>query len=167
MPAMPNVLGMGRSLWAALACAGLLALIVATPADAEHCETGIVLYGRSALAPGVLPPVLPRYCVALQTSGSAGHILLPGTEQVFVRVEANLGGSYPLLVLKLDGLGFDDQTFQLVRTLNTGATWTYNLEDWLTLPDPEAGGTLEARVRFPGNYDATARYTLLGVQPRE
>lgn len=155
---------MERSVPVALSAA-LLLLILATPASAEHCESGIAVFGRPAFSPGVLPPTLPRYCVTLETSGSAGHVLPPGTQDIFVRVEADLGASYPILNLKLDGLGFHEQTFHLTRT-QSAAMWTYNVEDWLPLPEPTPGDSVTASVRFPGNYEASAQYTLVGVRTR-
>lgn len=152
---------------AAPAFAALLLLFGAAPAEAEHCTTGIAIHGRPAFSPAILPPALPRACVTLETSGSTGHVLAPATTEVFVRVDADLGGTYPQLILRLDGLGFRDQTFQLTRTTTSPiAGWTYDVADWLSLPDPEPGGTLRAMVRFPGNHEASAQYVLLGVPPR-
>ena len=165
MPPPANVRGMGRGP-AALLSAALLVVIFATPAQADHCETAIVVYGRPAFTPAVLPPGLPRVCVSFETSGSAGHTLPPATAEIFVRVDANLGKAYPKLDLVLDGLGFRDQSFKLYRTLHPGDTWTYDTDDWLSLPDPEPGGELEASVRFPGGHEAQTHYTLLGVPRR-
>ena len=141
----------------------MLLLIVAPPVVADHCDTGITIHGRPAFTPGVILPPTPRACLAVETSGSTGHVLLPGTDEIFVRVQADLGGTYPHLVLRLDGLGFRDQVYHLTRTLAPTGTWVYDLPEWLALPAEDANGTLRATVRFPGHHEASAEYTLLAA----
>jgi len=92
-------------------------------------------------------------------------MLPPHTEQVFVRVEADLGESYTRLQLRLDGLGFRDQMYVLERTQTLPGRWTYNLPGWLDLPERDAEGVLNVTVRFPGNHEETARYVLVRAPP--
>jgi len=149
---------------AAAALGAVVCLLFVVPSvDAEHCSSGISVFGRSALMPALLPPALPRACVTLSTSSSAGHVLPPATDQIFVRVDADIGASYPTLSLRLDGLGFQGHSFPLYRMQGPTGVYTYNLREWLYLPDEDPEGTLVATVRFPGNHDVSARYTLLAT----
>ena len=148
----------------AVALSALLLMVALVPsAGADHCATAIAVYGRAAFAPGIVPPAAPRSnegCVSVETSTSAGHVLLPNTDQILVRVEADMGSSYPLLPVRLEGLGFREQTYTLQRTQAITGAWTYNLRDWLELPDAGASGTLRVTVRFPGGNEVTTEYTL-------
>ena len=144
----------------------LLLVVAAPPVEADHCATGIVIYGRAAFTPGILLPPTPRICIEVETSSSAGHILPPETDEIFVRVQTDIGTSYPVLQLRLEGLGFDRQTYPLTRAEAVAGMWVYDVADWLALPDDDPHGTLRAAVRFPGE-EAAAEYTLLELPDPE
>ena len=143
----------------------LLATLAAMPAsEASHCRSGIEVYGRTPNAPALVPPASPvgRICFPVMTTIDAGHDIAPGSEQIYVRVEGDSGMSYPTLLLRLQGLGFQGQSFVLARTPGTiPGQLTYELGSWLTIPDaPHAAGTLRATVRFPGGYEQSVDYSL-------
>lgn len=155
--------------WGIGACASVAAMLAATlvpVVGAEHCETRIVMYGRSPFTPGLLLPPLPvgPACPNIGSTQARGHTLPPLTEQISVRVEVDVGLSYTQLLLRLDGHGFRHQLYQLHRIESATGPATYNLEDWLTIPAP---GTTEsgilATVRFPGGDEERVEYQLFSV----
>lgn len=142
----------------------LLVVGLAPTIDAEHCSSRIEAFGRTPNAPALVPPPSPagRVCLAVETTLPTEHFLLPYSELLYVRVDADLGTNYPRLPLTLDGLGFREQHFQLERTTGLTGKHSYELGEWITMPDaPHASGHLFATVRFPGNHVETARYELL------
>lgn len=151
---------MGR--WAAGLWAAAMLLLLFPPTSADHCETGIAVYGRGPLTPGVVAPVTPasQICFEVETTATSGHTFPPLTNQITVRMERNLGASYPQIQLRLDGLGWHNQIFWLERTQWLGSTY-YSLPDWLDIPDPaRPDPTLRATVRYPGGHEETAEYVM-------
>ena len=142
----------------------LIVIVVPNGTLASDCATSINVYGRSALAPGVLPPPSPvgPVCAEIQSSDSSGHKIPPLSDQIMVRLEKDIGPSYPELRLRLDGLGWRDQQFTLVRTQSLTGPWMYTLDDWIGIPDANvADPTLHVKVRFPGDHDTTVDFSLV------
>ena len=147
---------------ACAAVAALLATGLIPFTEAGHCDTRIAVYGRSALGPGIVPPKLltGQPCPEIAAPNASGHALPPGTDQIYVRVEADLGAGYPVVLMWLQGQGFRGQQFTLTRTEGTVGTVTYTPEDWLSIPDLDEVDGITATVRFPGNHLASAHYDM-------
>lgn len=147
---------------ATAAVAAILAAGVMPASEAGHCETAISVYGRSALTPGVVPPRAPvgQICADIESPNAPGHALPPASDQVYVRVEADLGPSYPVLLMWLQGQGFQGQQFALTRTEPIAGSVVYVPEDWLSIPDPDADDGITATVRYPGGHLASVHYAM-------
>lgn len=157
---------MGVRVGLVLSALALGLLLAAPPTAAADCETGLVVYGRSAFLPGAVPPPSPvRACAQVETTTSSGHTLQPLSDQIYVRLNSDLGASYPTLKLRLEGLGWDNQQFTLHREQSAIGATTYNLREWLSIPEPADGGTLKATARYPSGNEGSVTYQLPRFPP--
>lgn len=134
-----------------LVLAGLILAALAPLAAGNHCESRLSVYSRPSFAPAPAPPYthLDRNaCFVLKARGIEDHSLAPNADQIMVRVNGVFGASVTELRVDLDGMGFEAATFTLRRTTDPGGE-TYQLPEWIFLPDP-AGGSLTATVFYPG-----------------
>lgn len=154
-----------------LSVVALLATAYIAPvASANHCTTKINVSGRISLAPVPPPPYTSGTAgLCLRVFGDAGideHLLPPNTDQVLVRVLGDYGASVPSVRVILNGLGFLNHEFRAYRTLNTGGGYSYNMPEWVALPDGPTSGNLTASVVAPGGYTSSVVYrTTLTVVP--
>lgn len=154
---------------ARLAVAGLVVLVLAASfsplVGANHCYSKLAIYSRTALAPTTAPPhtsFSASTCGRLFGQGVADeHMLMPGADQVTVRVNGDLGSSVPRLTVTLTGLGFDGDAFVIERTPNPFGGYVYQASQWVNIPNPGQQGELTATVRYPGNVDYSVTYHTL------
>lgn len=133
-----------------------------------HCDTKINVYGRMSLTPVAPPPYSSStagICVRVLQGTIEEHVLPPNTGEVMVRVNGDFGPSVPSVDAELDGLGFVDQHYALLRTLNPAGGFTYNLPDWLPLPDGLADGDLTVTITQPGGLKRSITYSTTITAP--
>lgn len=150
---------MGWWVWPLVAV--MMTGLVAPTVGAAHCETKIHVYGRPAPAPLSPPPYSSStsgVCVRALQGVVDEHTLPPNTDQVMVRVQGDFGPSVPALDVELDGLGFVDMHYALVRTSNLAGGYTYNLADWVALPDGAQDGQLTVTITQPGGIKRSITY---------
>lgn len=147
----------------------MVAIALTPLAMGRHCETKISIFGRSSLVPMPTSPYTVLHqtrCVRVEDT--ADHTLPPQTEQLMVRVNGDFGASRPTLRLDLSGLGFTSSTFTLQRTANPMAGFTYQLTEWISVPDPVAGGSVTATVFYPdGPMSSTYTVSFNAALPTE
>lgn len=151
---------MKRVAFGLLALAAILATLPA-PASADHCYAKIYVYGRPAAAPLPPPPYSARVeqtCHALAGSSFESHALAPQASQVMVRVHGDFGPRVPQLSVVLDGLGFANHSFPLLRTQALLGDWHYQMHEWVPLPSGPQKGKLTASVTYPGGTTFTVVY---------
>ena len=126
------------------------AIASAPLAAGQHCDTSLAIYGRSGSASTPPPPFtnFERNTSFSSTGLLDLHKLPPGADQVMVRVNGDLGPGVPTIPVDLDGMGFQDVALNLVRTANPGAAHTYQLVEWLDIPDTE-GEQIRATAHYP------------------
>ena len=129
-----------------------VALLASLPlAEADHCTSRIVVFGRPSPLPAPAPPYTPQTqgLCPLAVGIVDGHTLPPQTSQILVRVNGDFGPGLPSLFATVDGLGFEGQVFTLVRTpLPTGIS-VYQMREWVPLPDGTQLGELQVSVAYP------------------
>lgn len=150
----------------------LLAGALIPLAGAQHCESRINVYGRVLVAPLAPPPYASAtysVCVRLYNNVVSEHSLPPNTDQIYVRVNGDFGPSIERLRATIDGLGFPATEHYLYRTNNQFGGYTYNIADWLELPNGPTDGTLTVTVYYPGNVPFSVTYhttaTVVPPQP--
>lgn len=150
----------GRLGW--LAVAALVATSIAVPTSlATHCDTKINVYGRISLAPIAPPPyssATAGVCLRVLNGAVDEHVLPPNTDQVTARVNGDFGPAVPTIDAEFDGLGFVDMHYPLVRTVNPAGGYTYNLADWLDLPNGITDGELTVTITQPGGIKRSITY---------
>ena len=152
----------------------IVAGIALPTAAGSHCETKINLYGRPAQAPVSPPPystMAHATCLRLLEDAVDQHTLPPNTGEVMVRIHGDFGPSVKSVDAELDGLGFIDQHYTLMRTLNPLGGYTYNLAEWIPLPNGPVDGELTVTITQPGGlkravtYETTVTLQLPPVPP--
>jgi len=132
-------------------------------AEAGHCETKIHVFGRASPTPLAPPPYTTSAganCTrTLSLVGMDEHKLPPNTDQVMVRVQGDFGPSIQSLDVAFNGLGFEDIHHTLLRKLNPSGSYSYDLPEWVTLPDGAKDGELTVTVRYPGGLLRSVTYS--------
>lgn len=128
-------------------------------AEAQHCRTDVVVYSRhwvdamvTSTGAFVADPA-DQVCKTSQGELTLRRTLLPGTNQVMIRYERDLGESVPALTAWLDGQGFNHAPVVLERK-QTAAGFVY-ATDFLDLPGgPVIQGSLGTAIRLPARRSA-------------
>lgn len=153
-----------RAVLAAMLIFGTM-VALAPVADSQHCESRLTIYGRHSFAPAPLTPnhmLDQNACNILKSRGVDGHTLPPNADQIMIRVNGAFGPALASLVVDLDGMGFNDAQLLINRTEEPmGAT--YQLSEWMFLPDPSAG-PLTATVYYPRGASYTVTYAASPTQ---
>lgn len=140
----------------ALVCAFALAPL---GARADHCHPYIYVH---TLVAGVFPP--PQFGCIIDPSGHDvdWRIVNPGSTSLSVQYLQDVGASRPELAGTLNGLGFENTPFTLIRR-NDGAGFNYQSD---TIPIPAGGtasGTLGVEIVIDPEYPETACWHTIGA----
>lgn len=151
-----------RILAVALLAAVIGGAFVPTAAS-DHCRTKLTAYGRISTAPMAAPPYAATtsgVCTSLYGRGVDDHLLPPETDMVLVRVNGNFGGGIDVILVELNGLGFEGQVYPAKRLTSTFGGVFYQFESWVPLPDGPQAGELVVTAYYPAGPVTVVYHTL-------
>lgn len=148
----------------------LLVIIATIPLAQAECY-GQRVHAQARAAYILTPPPYPFIgfevgtCASTPYTGQVDdHVFLPNMTEVLVHFHRDYGAGVPTLQVKLDGLGFTNQSFTLYRQaeeLEPG--FDYEMPAFVAFPGgPAASGKLFATVYYPGG-DQTGVFRVLTV----